>query len=107
MLVFAKSNYHPNLNETIYPMSQCTTFTDKSFRTFPGKLPFLSPMAETPHCQFRSNLFLCIFSPASTLKVKGVYVTPNSGGTSVNVHWHPISIQPPGVVFPGYRVSYR
>ncbi|XP_068685727.1 uncharacterized protein [Montipora foliosa] len=43
----------------------------------------------------------------STLKVKGVHVTPNSGGTSVNVHWRPISIQPPGVVFPGYRVSYR
>ncbi|XP_068685724.1 uncharacterized protein [Montipora foliosa] len=43
----------------------------------------------------------------SSLKVERVYVFPNSGGTSVNVHWHPITIRPPGVVFPGYRVSYR
>ncbi|XP_068734818.1 sortilin-related receptor-like [Montipora capricornis] len=43
----------------------------------------------------------------SSLKVERVLVSPNSGGTSVNVHWHPITIRPPGVVFPGYRVSYR
>lgn len=43
---------------------------------------------------------------SNSLQVTGVQVTPLPGAR-VSVSWHPISYQPAGMTFTGYRVSYR
>ena len=53
------------------------------------------------------NFFCLPFLVDISLQLTNVRVTALSSGTEVNVRWDPMSYQPPGMIFAGYRISYR